>query len=969
MRSFILLLTAAAALAALGLAVPSHAAAAEGRDGDFASLEEAVEAQVLDPAVLDDLRDDGGAEGFLVLEDEWWLETVRAHAGEDGLEPILPLLAERKSRLRERLGDGVEVRTEYEALTLELVRFRSPEALLQALNDPEVEGVGANNENEHFLAQSRALIRQPQTEAIGETGAGTSVAIIDTGINFARAEFGSCTAPGVPAACRVPFAADFAPNDNAPDDDGHGTNVAAIAAGVAPGTRLLSMDVFQRVFDPTTGLMVNRAADGDIINAVTSAILNQARFNIRALNLSLGRLRSFSTSVCLNVFDPYLSAFILARQVGILPVVSAGNSAFSVNATFTDGVTHPACVFGAVRVGAVYDANVGSQTWDGDGDGVNDCTDTTTAADQIACFSQTGAPLTLWAPGANINAGGSTFGGTSQAAPHVTGGVAVLSAAAQAGTGLAEIEAALLSGPPIRDPRNGIVRPRLDLRTAVALVAPCGGQIVTIRGTAGNDVLNGTPGPDVIAGLGGDDLVFAGGGDDRICAGEGSDSVLGGSGVDVLRGDEGNDLLFGEGDADVHFGDAGDDVLVGGASKGDILLGGPGARDLADYAGRSAAVTLSSDGFANDGEAGEGDNIATDVEDLTGGSGDDTLLGNGSRNELKGSGGSDRLRGGAGADELVGGPGLDWADYAERGSPLRVSADGYADDGQFGEFDNVRADVENVVGGSNDDRLVGNGSDNRLEGGDGHDWLYGASGYDTLVGGAGADALDGGGYSCNPAPMTLCVAPEGDTLDGGPGSDTASYDNHTVTVTVDLRQSSGHGAVGEGDTFTSIENVTGGSGDDVLIGDSLTNQLAGSWGNDTLDGGGYSCNPAPMMLCVAPDGDWLYGEEGVDTVSYSGHTVPVTVDLRQTSGQGAAGEGDRLATIENVTGGSGNDELLGNAAVNVLSGGDGDDYLDGLGGADDVRCGADWDWAYPDSADTAAADCEYVGYGPIARWP
>jgi Ca2+-binding RTX toxin-like protein len=969
MRSFTLLIATAAALLALALGAPASAAAASERpDGGFKSLEGAVEAHVLDPAVLDDLRDDGAAEGFLVLDDEWWLEAVRAQAGEGGLEPILPMLADQKARVRDRVGEGIEVTTEYEALPLELVRFRSPEALLSALNDPEVEGVGANHENEHFLGQSRALIRQTQTEALGATGAGTSVAIIDTGINFARQEFGSCTAPGVPAGCRVPFAADFAPNDNLADDDGHGTNVAAIAGAVAPGTRLLSMDVFRRVAAPNGGPAVNRALDGDIINAISSAIQNQAAFNIRALNLSLGRTRTFNTGVC-GFFNPYATAFFLARAVGIIPVVSAGNSASTANVGFRDGVASPACSPWAIRVGAVYDANVGTLVWDDDGDGVTDCTDTTTAADQITCFSQTGAPLTLWAPGARITAGGSTFSGTSQAAPHVAGAAAVLSAAAQQGTTLADVEAALTSGPTITDARNGVARPRLDLRTALALVAPCDGNVVTIRGTAGNDVLNGTPGPDIIAGLGGDDLVFAGDGNDRICAGEGADGVLAGSGVDVLHGEEGRDVLYGEGDPDWHFGDAGDDVLVGGTSGGDALFGGAGVRDVADYSARSATVTLSLDGSANDGEAGEGDNVASDVEDLSGGSGDDVLLGNGVSNELSGFDGSDRLRGGLGADELVGGAGVDWADYSERGSRLRVSADGYPDDGQSGEFDNVRADVENVLGGSNDDRLVGNGSDNRLEGRDGHDWLYGASGYDTLVGGAGDDALDGGGYSCNPAPMTLCVAPEGDALEGGPGSDIASYDNHAVPVTVDLRQSSGQGAAGEDDTFTSIENAMGGSGADVLIGDSLGNQLAGSWGNDTLDGGGYSCNPAPMTLCVAPDGDILDGDVGIDTVSYANHTVPVTIDLRQSSGQGAASEGDRFTSIENITGGSGNDELLGNAAVNVLSGGDGDDYLDGLGGADDVRCGANWDWAYPDSADAVAADCEYVGYGPIARWP
>ena len=54
------------------------------------------------------------------------------------------------------------------------------------------------------------------------------------------------------------------------------------------------------------------------------------------------------------------------------------------------------------------------------------------------------------------------------------------------------------------------------------------------------------------------------------------------------------------------------------------------------YASRTAAVTVSLDGTANDGESGENDNVGADVESITGGKGNDTLTGNDLANQLSG---------------------------------------------------------------------------------------------------------------------------------------------------------------------------------------------------------------------------------------------------------------------------------------------------------------------------------------------
>ena len=153
-----------------------------------------------------------------------------------------------------------------------------------------------------------------------------------------------------------------------------------------------------------------------------------------------------------------------------------------------------------------------------------------------------------------------------------------------------------------------------------------------------------------------------------VDAGDGNDTVdddlyvtpfttYGGLGNDVLRGGGGPDTMDGGPGNDSLDGSFGNDVLVG-AEGVDALVGGSG-RDRASYMERSAAVSVSLDDVANDGAAGETDNVASSVEDVTGGAGSDALAGSGDANELIGGAGDDALDGAAGDDALDGGPGAD----------------------------------------------------------------------------------------------------------------------------------------------------------------------------------------------------------------------------------------------------------------------------------------------------------------------
>jgi hypothetical protein len=98
------------------------------------------------------------------------------------------------------------------------------------------------------------------------------------------------------------------------------------------------------------------------------------------------------------------------------------------------------------------------------------------------------------------------------------------------------------------------------------ITVSCKGQLATLVGTSGNDVLTGTSGKDVVVALGGNDRISTLGGNDVVCAGAGKDRVNGKGGKDRLLGQGGNDRLRGG---------AGKDNLRGGGGR-DRCNGGPG---------------------------------------------------------------------------------------------------------------------------------------------------------------------------------------------------------------------------------------------------------------------------------------------------------------------------------------------------------------------------------------------------------
>ena len=197
---------------------------------------------------------------------------------------------------------------------------------------------------------------------------------------------------------------------------------------------------------------------------------------------------------------------------------------------------------------------------------------------------------------------------------------------------------------------------------------------------------------------------------------------------------------------------------------------------------------------------------------LKGLAGNDLLAGGAGNDQLFGGDGNDVLYGGAGADILEGEAGIDTASYAFSTMAVKVSLT--VPTSNLGDaVGDSFVGIENITGGQFGDIIAGDALANLLVGGLGSDWLLGDAGADNLQGDAGND-----------------------TLDGGTGADTALYiDGVAATINLNLTtaQATGYGT----DTLISIENLSTGSGNDRLSGNSLANRLSSGTGNDTLDGG------------------------------------------------------------------------------------------------------------------------------------
>lgn len=313
--------------------------------------------------------------------------------------------------------------------------------------------------------------------------------------------------------------------------------------------------------------------------------------------------------------------------------------------------------------------------------------------------------------------------------------------------------------------------------------------------------------------------------------------------------------------------------------------------------------------------------------------GDDYLElggGYGSLTSIYGGSGRDFFFG-AGAASIDGGTGIDTWDLrvaavsnfnAASGSITLPDLGGHTV--SFSNIENFIIDgssgADNLVLGSGDDTVTALQGNDFVDGGSGRDSLSGSAGNDTIYGGIGNDTLLGGDND-----DLLRGGAGADSIVGGDGNDTVDYTGSASAVTISLIAGTATGGDAAGDSFSSIENVTGSSFNDSLIGDAGNNVLTGGAGHDTLEGGAGA--------------DTLIGGDGFNSFSYVSSNAGVVVDLGAGTASGGHATGDVFSGIANGYGSEYGDSLTGNASTNALYGQGGNDTIDGGDGNDTIRGG------------------------------
>ena len=468
-----------------------------------------------------------------------------------------------------------------------------------------------------------------------------------------------------------------------------------------------------------------------------------------------------------------------------------------------------------------------------------------------------------------------------------------------------------------------------------------------VSGTAGNDELLGTTGNDTLL----DTL----GGNDTLDGLEGNDSLFGGTGDDFIYGGAGRDTLIGDADNDYLEGETGNDSIVGG-NQNDTLYGGEGSDTLLG---------------------------GNDQDLIDGGSGNDSLLG---------ESGNDTLIGGDGTDTLIGGDGNDvyYIDAFNRDVIVETSAtdrDTIITNSSFslwqtsGSSQNIAISniyylIENLVYDETyagvtgvGVTLTGNTKSNSIQGGSGNDWLDGGTSIllnqgDTLNGGLGSDTY----IIDNPYDWII----EDQTSDSDSDIDTVytyvnfdplppentdnvtrawSFANADISSFFRLDNFVFMGDVIRGVGNSLSNSFTGNNENNVILGLAGGDTIIGNSGNDSLYG------DFDNLYLTEPNGDTLPGYDSLTgTYPYNPGDFGIfnlvdsdgNVETEKVSGLIGGLDPDLQYGKDFLDGGEGNDLLSGNGNNDTLVGGAGSDILDGGTGIDSMVGGDGSDIYYQD---------------------
>ena len=407
----------------------------------------------------------------------------------------------------------------------------------------------------------------------------------------------------------------------------------------------------------------------------------------------------------------------------------------------------------------------------------------------------------------------------------------------------------------------------------------------TIKGSISSDIIDGGPGADSMEGRAGDDQYWVDNAADVIVeqSGEGTDTIMAGV-TYTLPGNVENLTLTGSSVIN-GTGNSVNNILTGNSAV-NVLSGGAGDDVYVVQNSGDTVVELSGQG-ADRVESSVTYTLSTEVEDLTlTGAGNIDGTGNASSNVIRGNGGNNVLDGAAGNDSMFGGGGSD--------TFIVDSAQDQVSESPGEGLDTVMSSVTYTVTDPDVENL-------------------------TLT---GAGAINGTGNSVN---NTLTGNSADNLLTGGAGDDVYVVQNAGDTVVEQTGE--GTDRLESSISFalpSNVEDITlTGTGDVNATGNTLGNRLVGNSGINALTGG-----DGDDVYVVQNAGDVVVeaAAQGRDRIeSALTTTLPGNVEDLTLTG----------TSDVNGTGNVSNNVLLGNAGINVLTGGQGDDTY-GVDNAADV---------------------------------
>ncbi|MFL6248562.1 MAG: S8 family peptidase [Thermoanaerobaculia bacterium] len=326
------------------------------------------------------------------------------------------------------------------------------EDLERLANDPRVRAVSIDRGGHGALMESVPLVGANLVHAQGFDGHGVTVAVLDSGIDESNPNFAGRVA-AQQCFCDNLDGSGCCPNgeivqsggEAARDDNGHGTHVTGIVAGggataprgIAPGARIVAVKVLDYNGAFSSFTQVFRALEW----------IASERPDVKVINMSFGSWSVYAPAACETAAISLGMQDVIAqlRRRGVLITASSGNE------SSIEGTTIPACMADVIGVGATSKVN-----------------------DEVERFTNSSTALDLVAPGAVITAAGrgggfATMSGTSMAAPHIAGALALMQQVS-GGTLTADQAETILknTGRPVIDARNGLAFRRLDVVAAIA---------------------------------------------------------------------------------------------------------------------------------------------------------------------------------------------------------------------------------------------------------------------------------------------------------------------------------------------------------------------------------------------------------------------------------------------------------------------------------------------------------------------